>query len=79
MLNYEDLDCVHICLPHYLHLFATRQCVEQGVHVLQEKPLALNAREGSELLELEKHIHILKLESAFKIDTIKHFKHYKKL
>ncbi|MEB6241885.1 Gfo/Idh/MocA family oxidoreductase [Staphylococcus gallinarum] len=65
MLNYEDLDCVHICLPHYLHLFATRQCVEQGVHVLQEKPLALNAREGSELLELEKAYPHIKIGICF--------------
>lgn len=53
MLEQEALDCVHICLPHHLHYTATKVCVEKGVHVFQEKPLALNAEEGRLLVELE--------------------------
>ena len=53
MLEEEELDCVHICLPHYLHLPATKACVEKGIHVFQEKPLALNTDEGLELVRLE--------------------------
>lgn len=52
MLETEVLDCVHICLPHYLHYPATKACVEHGVHVFQEKPLALNTEEGLELVKL---------------------------
>lgn len=54
MLEEEALDCVHICLPHYLHFPVTKACVEKGVNVLQEKPLSLNIEECKELLELEK-------------------------
>ena len=46
MIEEEELDCVHVCLPHYLHLPATKACVEKGIHVFQEKPLALNTEEG---------------------------------
>ncbi|MCP8970514.1 Gfo/Idh/MocA family protein [Ectobacillus ponti] len=53
MLEREALDCVHICLPHHLHYHATRACVEKGIHVMQEKPLALNVEEGLELVKLE--------------------------
>ena len=53
MLDQEELDCVHICLPHYLHYEATKACVRRGVHVLQEKPLALNLEESLALLRLE--------------------------
>ena len=53
MLEEEELDCVHVCLPHYLHLPATKACVEKGIHVFQEKPLALNTDEGLELVKLE--------------------------
>lgn len=53
MLENEALDCVHICLPHYLHYPVTKACVEKGIHVIQEKPLALNPNEGMELLKLE--------------------------
>ncbi|MCQ6275641.1 Gfo/Idh/MocA family oxidoreductase [Bacillus sp. V3B] len=53
MIEKEKLDCVHICLPHYLHLPATKACVEKGIHVFQEKPLALNTDEGLVLAKLE--------------------------
>ncbi len=61
MLKKETLDCVHICLPHYLHYPVTKICVEAGVHVFQEKPVALNYQEALKLLELEEsnpHIKI---------------------
>ena len=29
MLEQESLDCVHICLPHYLHYPVTKACVEK--------------------------------------------------
>ena len=53
MLKEVDLDCVHICLPHHLHVSATTACVERGIHVLQEKPLSINAKEGLKLIQLE--------------------------
>lgn len=53
MIEEEKLDVVHICLPHYLHLPVTKACVEKGIHVFQEKPLALNTEEGLELVKLE--------------------------
>jgi UDP-N-acetyl-2-amino-2-deoxyglucuronate dehydrogenase len=53
MLEKEVLDCVHNCLPHYLHYPVTKACVEKGVHVFQEKPLGLNTEEGQALVKLE--------------------------
>ena len=53
MLEQENLDCVHICLPHYLHYSVTKACVEKGINVFQEKPLAMNTEEGLALLKLE--------------------------
>ncbi|MFY4773706.1 Gfo/Idh/MocA family protein [Metabacillus sp. RGM 3146] len=53
MLEKEALDCVHICLPHYLHYPVTKDCVEKEVHVFQEKPIALNPEEGLALARLE--------------------------
>lgn len=49
MINNEKLDCVHICLPHYLHYEVTKFCVENGVNVFLEKPLALNYKEAIEI------------------------------
>src|SRR5690606_24162679 len=56
MLEIEELDCVHICLPHYAHYSATKTVVEKGVHVFLEKPLARSAEEGMFVVELaEQH------------------------
>ncbi|WP_437271664.1 Gfo/Idh/MocA family protein [Staphylococcus succinus] len=65
MLEAESLDCVHVCLPHYLHAYATKKCVEKGVHVLQEKPLALNTQEGRELVALEQRYPNVKIGVCF--------------
>ncbi|WNS40759.1 Gfo/Idh/MocA family oxidoreductase [Paenibacillus sp. MMS20-IR301] len=53
MLETETLDCVHICLPHYLHYPVTKACAASGIHVFQEKPLALNAAEARSFIALE--------------------------
>lgn len=50
MLEEERLDVVHITTPPGVHLALTRQCVEAGVHVFLEKPLALNAADCRELI-----------------------------
>ncbi|WP_144554739.1 Gfo/Idh/MocA family protein [Bacillus sp. X1(2014)] len=61
MLEKEDLDCVHICLPHYLHYPVTKACVEKGVHVFLEKPLGLNTEEGLALVEIEQENKDIKI------------------
>lgn len=61
MLEKEKLDCVHICLPHYLHYPATKACVEKGINVFQEKPLALNTDEGLALVKLEEDYKDIKI------------------
>lgn len=53
MLEREELDCVHICLPHHLHYEATKACVEKGIHVYLEKPLAHTIEEGRAIVKLE--------------------------
>lgn len=53
MLLEVDMDCVHICLPHYLHYEVTKDCVAKGVHVFQEKPLAVSLKEAKQLTLLE--------------------------
>ena len=56
MLATEELDVVHICLPHHLHYPITKICAESGVHILQEKPLAMDYHEGLLTAELAKNV-----------------------
>lgn len=56
--NYEDLladddvQSVHLAVPNVLHYEMAKQALGQGKHVMCEKPLAMNSRETSELVEL---------------------------
>lgn len=46
-------DCVHICLPHYLHFSVSRYFAERGIAVLCEKPVAMNTAQAEEFAAFE--------------------------
>jgi predicted dehydrogenase len=48
----EDIDCVHICTPNFLHFEMAKAALLAGKHVVCEKPLATTISEGQELLKL---------------------------
>jgi predicted dehydrogenase len=48
----EELDAVFIITPHYLHCAQTVACLEAGLDVLLEKPMAMNAEEAQRLIEV---------------------------
>lgn len=48
----EDIDCVHICTPNFLHFEMAKTALLAGKHVVCEKPLATTVAEGEELLKL---------------------------
>ncbi|WP_031489965.1 Gfo/Idh/MocA family protein, partial [Yersinia pestis] len=43
------IDVVDICSPNYLHKEMALAAIHHGKHVYAEKPLALNARDASEM------------------------------
>lgn len=51
MLEREDLHAAVVCTPNKHHAPVTIAALERGLHVLCEKPLALNAEEGRAMLE----------------------------
>jgi predicted dehydrogenase len=51
LLAYPGLDVVHITTPNYLHKPMALQAIAAGKHVVCEKPLAMDAAEGQELLD----------------------------
>ena len=54
MLANEELDLVSIVLPTYLHKWATLKCLERGIHVLCEKPMALTVEDCDEMIAAAK-------------------------
>jgi predicted dehydrogenase len=51
MLSERRLDVVHVTTPPRSHLLLAKKSAEAGCHVLVEKPLAVNLKEGRNLIE----------------------------
>jgi predicted dehydrogenase len=52
----KDVSAVILAVPHHLHYSMARQALENGVHVLVEKPLTPESAQATELVRLaEKH------------------------
>lgn len=51
MLAEQDLDIVSVATPNRFHHPLTLQAIEAGAHVLCEKPMAMNAAEGREMVD----------------------------
>ena len=49
-----DIDLVHICTPPYVHASIAIDCMNRGVNVLVEKPMATCIKECNEMLKAEK-------------------------
>ncbi len=54
MIEKEKPQSVHVCLPHYLHVPVSLYCMEKGIHVICEKPMATTLEDGELLLETAK-------------------------
>lgn len=46
----DEVDVVHVCAPNHLHLPLARAALENGKHLICEKPLALDAAGAEELV-----------------------------
>lgn len=55
MLSTEELDVADICSPTFLHKQNVMQAINAGIHIICEKPLALNKSDAEEMItEAEK-------------------------
>ncbi|MBQ7726219.1 MAG: Gfo/Idh/MocA family oxidoreductase, partial [Clostridia bacterium] len=52
LIDPQKIDVVHICVPHYLHPVISRYALEQGVHVLCEKPMSIRYEDGEANVKL---------------------------
>lgn len=50
VLEDENIDVVHLCLPHYLHAPIAIEALEHGKHVLCEKPMALDPADAEAMI-----------------------------
>ncbi len=52
LINDPDVHAVHNCTPNNMHLEINTAILQAGKHVFSEKPLAMNATESAQLLQL---------------------------
>lgn len=50
MLSQAELDIVHICTPHDLHVTQAEAALQAGLHVLLEKPIATTLAEADRII-----------------------------
>lgn len=65
LLADPEVDAIYNPLPNHLHVPLSIQALEAGKHVLCEKPIALSAHEGQQLVEAGRMHPHLKLMEAF--------------
>jgi len=54
LLKMQDIDAVHICSPNHLHYPMAKEALAAGMHVICEKPLAIETWQARELTALAK-------------------------
>jgi predicted dehydrogenase len=69
LIQAEDVDAVVVCTPHALHAPQAIQCLEQGKHVLVEKPMGCSESECLSMMS--------SAESAGRKLMIAHFQRYR--
>ena len=51
MLSKEEIDVVHICLPHYLHAEVAMYAARLHKHVLTEKPMSIKLEDAEAMIK----------------------------
>ena len=54
MLSKEEIDVVHICLPHYLHAEVAIYAANLGKHILTEKPMSIKLEDAEAMIKAAK-------------------------
>lgn len=59
LLADDAIDVVHICTPNHLHYSISKDAIAAGKHVVCEKPLAMNTKQGKELVKLAQESNVV--------------------
>ncbi|MYL33891.1 gfo/Idh/MocA family oxidoreductase [Pontibacillus yanchengensis] len=55
MLANEEIDGASICTPNSTHLPIAQKLLENGIHILMEKPIGTNVEEARKVVEFARH------------------------
>ena len=58
LLEHEQVDVVHLCTPHNLHVPMALLAASRGIHVFTEKPSAIGREQWAELVEASRKVRV---------------------
>ena len=58
MFDNEQLDVIHICLPHNLHAPVAIEAANRKIHVLTEKPMSITLEDAGEMINKAKENNV---------------------
>ncbi len=65
LINDPEVDIVYIATPHAFHFKWAKKCLENGKHVLCEKPLGMNESEVKGLIEIARKNKLFLMEGLW--------------
>ena len=65
VLQSPDVDIVYIATPHHAHVELTLACMETGKHVLCEKPMGVNRKEVTKMVEASRQKGVFLMEGLW--------------
>jgi predicted dehydrogenase len=75
LLHEEEIDAVVVCTPPGAHAAAAHACLRRGIHVLCEKPMAVDSSEALSLFEAADRA-VVTVASKFRhVPEIRHVRH----
>ena len=77
LANDPDIDAIYIATTHNFHFENIKLCLENGKHVLCEKPFTVNAQQTNTLFTLAKNSNCFMMECLWTrfLPAIKHLSH----
>lgn len=61
----KDINVVYIGTPHVFHKEQVIECLNNGLHVLCEKPMTINCKQSTEIFELAKSKNLFLMEAVW--------------
>jgi dihydrodiol dehydrogenase / D-xylose 1-dehydrogenase (NADP) len=65
LVNAPDVDAIYVSSPHALHKEHTLLCLEAGKAVLCEKPIAINAAQATEMVQVARERGVFLMEAMW--------------
>lgn len=65
LADFDGVDAVYIALPHIYHAPVTKLFMTAGKHVLCEKPITINEKELTEIIDLAKNKKVYVMEALW--------------